>query len=130
MIGNGEKLYRYADPKILPEGQEELPVSIFNDQEMSCDWEKLQSQPENSPHVHSGRTLLISIEVCDEIRYPQNPKRTGEFVAAWEQEILHDPLSHEEGNIFTPNDSHSLIRGKKKAAVTTAIRNNSSFKKL
>ncbi|MDN3615861.1 hypothetical protein [Vibrio gallaecicus] len=49
MILDGETLFRYADPKILPEGQEELPLSIFNDKEMSCDWDKYQKSPESSP---------------------------------------------------------------------------------
>ncbi|HGY9592116.1 MULTISPECIES: hypothetical protein [Vibrionaceae] len=129
-IADGETLFRYADPKILPEGQEELPLSIFNDKEMSCDWDKYQASPEKSPHVTSGRSLLISIKVCDDIRYPKNPRRVGEAVPAWEQEVIHDPLTAQEGNIFTPNESHSLIKGKKKGAVTTAIRNNSTYRKL
>lgn len=129
-IADDETLFRYADPKILPEGQEELPLSIFNDKDMSCDWERYQTSPETSPHVASGRSLLISICVCDDIKYPKNPKRVGEVVPAWGQEVLHDPLAEQEGNIFTPNESHALIKGKKKAAVTTAIRNNSTFKKL
>ncbi|HHK8423454.1 TPA: hypothetical protein ACQYBJ_004502 [Vibrio parahaemolyticus] len=129
-ITDGETLFRYADPKILPEGQNELPLSIFNDVEMSCDWEKYQKSPESSPHVSSGRSLLISIKVCEDIRIPKNPKRVGEAVAAWAQEIVYDPLSEVEGNKFTPNESHSLIKGKKKAAVTTAIRNNATYKTL
>ncbi|MDN3614675.1 hypothetical protein AB6C94_12410 [Vibrio splendidus] len=130
MILDGETLFRYADPKILPEGQEELPLSIFNDKEMSCDWDKYQKSPESSPHVTSGRSLLISINVCEDIRFPKNPRRVGEVVPAWEQVVVYDPLSEQEGNIFTPNESHSLIKGKKKAAVTTALRNNSTFKNL
>ncbi|MDN3615862.1 hypothetical protein [Vibrio gallaecicus] len=74
--------------------------------------------------------MLISINVCEDIRFPKNPRRVGEVVPAWEQVVVYDPLSEQEGNIFTPNESHSLIKGKKKAAVTTALRNNSTFKNL
>lgn len=129
-IADGETLFRYADPKIIPKGQVELPLSIFNDIEMSCDWDKYQASPEMSPHVASGRRLLISIKICEDIRCPKNPKRVGEVVQDWEQQVLHDPLEEQEGNIFTPNESHSLIKGKKKGAVTTAIRNNSTYRQL
>lgn len=126
-IQDGEILYRYADPAAFPEGQTDLPTSIFNDSELSCDWEKLQAAPASSPHVANGRRMVVSITVCDAIRNPTNPKRVGSCVPDWKQEILHDPKEEKEDDAFTPNESHSLIRGKKKGAVTTAIRDNSTF---
>ena len=126
-IQDGETLYRYADPAAFPTGQTEIPTSIFNDPDLSCDWKSLQCNPESSPHVENGRKMIVSISVCDAIRNPTNPKREGERVSAWSQEILHNPLDLKDGDPFTPNESHSLIRGKKKGAVTTAIRENSTF---
>ena len=126
-IQDGEVLYRYADPRVFPVGQTELPVSIFNDPNLSCDWQRLQLTPASSPHVAEGRNMIISIAVCDGIRNPTNPKRTAQLVPDWKQEILHDPLPKRPGDAFTPNPSHALIRGKKKGAVTTAIRDNSSY---
>lgn len=127
-IVDGEVLYRYADPRAFPEGQTELPTSIFNDPNLSCDWQKIQLNPERSPHVANGRNMVVSIAVCDSIRNPVNPKRSTQLVPDWKQDILHDPLPEELGNAFTPNPSHALIRGKKKGAVTTAIRDNSTYK--
>lgn len=127
-INDGETLYRYANPNILPEGQTELPLSIFNDPEMSCDWMKYQQNPNSSPQVLHGRNMVISITLCDEIRNPRNPRREGEIVSAWLQQFLHDPVDYIANDPFTPNQSHSLIKGKKKCAVTTAIRKNSTFK--
>ena len=127
-INDGETLYRYASPNILPEDQDELPLSIFNDPEMSCDWMKYQENPEASAQVAHGRNMVISITVCDEIRNPRNPKREGEVVSAWAQQFLHDPVVAVANDPFTPNESHSLIKGRKKGAVTTAIRRNSTFR--
>jgi len=127
-INDGETLYRYACPDIFPDDQEELPLSIFNDPEMSCDWMKYQTEPEFSPQVLHGRNMIISITVCDEIRNPRNPKRQGEIVEAWLQQFLHDPVKAVKNDPFTPNESHSLIKGKKKGAVITAIRNNASYR--
>lgn len=126
-IVDGEVLYRYADPKVFPEGQTELPTSIFNDPDLSCDWQKIQCSPELSPHVTNGRNMIVSIAVCDSIRNPTNPKRSTQLVPDWAQDILHDPLPERQGDAFTPNPSHALIRGKKKGAVTTAIRDNSTY---
>ena len=128
IIADGETLYRYADPTVFPPGQVDLPVSIFTDAEMSCDWQKLQLAPEHSPHVRSGRRMIVSINVCDSIRNPLNPKRTGEVVPEWKQEIIHDPVEAVDGDPFTPNESHALIKGKKKGAVTSAIRSNSTYR--
>lgn len=126
-IKDGEILYRYANPNILPEGQNELPLSIFNDPEMSCDWLKYQNAPELSPQVTYGRNMVISITICDDIRNPRNPKRAGEVVSAWAQQFVYDPVGDVPNDPFTPNESHSLIKGKKKSAVTTAIRNHSTY---
>lgn len=130
VIGDGEILYRYADPAILPEGQTELPASIFNDKEMSCDWSQLQLEPEESYHVQIGRKLLVSIAICDGIRNPENPKRSGQKVEEWRQEIVHDPLAAKADDPFTPNPSHALIKGKKKSAVTSVIKANSTHRIL
>jgi hypothetical protein len=127
-IKDGEILYRYARSNVFPEDQDELPSSIFNDSEMSCDWRKYQLSPENSPQVINGRNMIIAITVCDAIRNPTNPVREGEIVAAWTQQFLHDPVAEIEGDPFAPNESHSLIKGKKKTAVTKAIIQNSTFK--
>lgn len=127
-ISDGEVLYRYADPKVFPSGQTELPTSIFNDAEMSCDWQRVQANPELSPHVTNGRNMIVSISICDGIRNPTNPKRSAQLVPDWKQDILHDPLLAKPGDAFTPNPSHALIRGKKKGAVTTVIRDNSTYR--
>ncbi|SIS44559.1 hypothetical protein [Neptunomonas antarctica] len=127
LINDGDTLYRYARPDILPEGQDELPLSIFNDPEMSCDWMKYQKSPKCSPQVLHGKNMVISITICEEIRNPRNPKRVGEVVSDWMQQVLYDPVDIVVNDPFTPNKSHSLIKGKKKCAVTTAIRKNSTF---
>ncbi|MGL1892165.1 MAG: hypothetical protein OCD02_11105 [Spirochaetaceae bacterium] len=125
-IPDKEVLYRYVNPAVFPKDQELLPISIFNDKELSCDWKKIQTQPELSIHVTQGKNLIVSINICDDIRNPKNPKRVGEVVDPWKQTIIHDPLEDIEADPFTPNLSHALIKGKKKAAVTTAIRDNST----
>ncbi len=126
-IKNGDILYRYADPKVFPEGQSLLPISVFCDNEMSCDWATKQASPEKSPHITNGRNMIISISICDAVRNPTNPKGRGEVVEAWKQDIVYDPLVAIAGDPFTPNDSHSLIKGRKKGAVTAAIRDNSTY---
>jgi hypothetical protein len=126
-IQDGEILYRYADSRVFPLGQAELPISIFNDPNLSCDWQRIQLAPASSPHVANGRNMIVSIAICDAIRNPTNPKRTSQLVPDWKQEILHDPLPLKVGDTYTPNPSHALIRGKKKGAVTTVIRDNSTY---
>ncbi len=126
-IKNGDVLYRYADPSVFPEGQELLPISVFCDTELSCDWADKQAAPEQSPHINSGRNMIISISVCEAIRNPTNPRGRGEVVDSWKQEIAYDPLNAVAGDPFTPNDSHSLIKGRKKGGVTTALRENSVY---
>jgi hypothetical protein len=127
VIQDGEILYRYANPSVFPAGQKELPTCIFNDPEMSCDWQKLQGMPAASPHVSNGRNMIVSIAICDGIRNPVNPKRTTQVIADWRQDIVHDPLPLKPNDAFTPNPSHALIKGKKKGAVTTAIRDHSTY---
>lgn len=127
-IADGEILYRYASPEAFPPGQDEIPTSIFNDSELSCDWEKLQSAPESSLHVRHGRTVIVAITVCDAIRNPVNPKRTATVVPEWKQDILHDPLLADPTDQFTPNAAHALVKGRKKAPVTDALRINSTIR--
>lgn len=123
-IPDGEILYRYARPDAFPPEQKEIPGFVFNDPEMSCDWERYQKAPEHSFHIAEGKTRILEITVCDEIRNPRNPSRDGEKVAAWQQKILHDPVDHPKHGFL---ESHSLIKGKKKKAVTDAIAENSRF---
>ena len=118
-IDNAERLYRYVKPSVFPDGQSEIPTVIFNDKELSCDWEKYQKNPETSFHIKQGREVIIEITVCEEIKNPTNPKRVGEIVLEWKQEVLYAPSKS--------NKSHSLIKGKKKSAVTTIIRDNSKI---
>ena len=129
-ILDGETLYRYARPDIFPEGQTEIPLSIFNDPELSCDWMKFQKTPELSPQVIHGKSIVIAISVCDAIRNPKNPKQEGQIISEWVQQFLHDPVPPIKDDPFTPNESHSLIKGRKKAAVTTAIRENSTLTRI
>lgn len=121
-INDGEILYRYAKPTAFPEDQVDIPACVFNDSDLSCDWAALQTTPEASVHVTHGKTVIIEISVCDAIRNPRNPRNAGAAEAAWKQEILHDPLDAIPDDVFTPNQAHSVIRGKKKAGVTDAIR--------
>lgn len=68
---------------------------------------------------------MVAIKVCDEIRNPRNPKRLGQIVEDWKQEIIYAPVSKEEDPKHGANLAHSLIKGKKKNAVTDIIRKNS-----
>ena len=124
-ISDGEILYRYAKPGAFPQDQAEIPTAIFNDPEMSCDWAYYQTVPEQSFNIQHGRSVIIEITVCDEIRNPTNPKRAGEIVADWKQEIFHDPVELKADDPFTPNKSHSLIKGKKRGPVLASIREHS-----
>lgn len=124
-IANGELLFRYAKPEAFPEGQIEIPTTIFNDNEMSCDWHHYQKAPESSFNIQHGRSVVVEITVCDEIKNPTNPKRAGQLVAEWRQTVRHDPVPHILNDPFTPNESHALIEGKKRGAVTSIIRDNS-----
>ena len=124
-IPDGEILYRYCNPQAFPPGQLEIPTSIFNDQNLSCDWQQYRSDPTSSFHISEGKTRIIVIAVCDAIRNPRNPKRSGEIVPDWHQDIVHDPLTAEDDPIHGANPAHSLIIGKKKKAVQDALVYNS-----
>ena len=124
-IPDGEILYRYAKPEAFPPGQLEVPVSIFNDPELSCDWAKFRINPYSSFQIAIGNSIVVEITVSDEIRNPRNPKRIGQFVPDWKQEIIHDPISQERDPVHGANEAHSLIKGPKKAAVVEAIRKHS-----
>jgi len=123
-ISDGEVLYRYAKPSAFPEGQKEIPTGIFNDPELSCDWEKYQKSPEESYHIGEGRSLVFAITVHDSIRNPRNPKGKGEIVKDWCQEIVYNPVTDEDDPNHGANPSHSLIRGKKRQAVLVALQAN------
>lgn len=124
-IPDGETLLRYCDPRAFPPGQQEIPTSIFNDPELSCDWQRYRPDPLSSFHIAEGKTKVIAITVCDAIRNPRNPKRVGEVVPAWRQQIIHSPVAAAEDPMHGANPAHSLIIGKKKKAVQDAIVSNS-----
>lgn len=123
-IPDGEILYRYCNPKIFPEDQEDIPKSIFSDREMSCDWERYQKDPFASYHIEEGKICVIKITVCKAIRNPKNPKRIGQIVPEWRQDIIHYPVTAEDDPVHGVNQAHSLIRGVKKLPVREAIRDN------
>jgi hypothetical protein len=109
---------------MLPEGQAEIPASIFNDRELSCDWERYRKDPFTSYHIKEGKICVIQITVCDAIRNPKNPKRVGQAVPDWRQDIIHSPITAEDDTVHGANEAHSLIRGLKKLPVLEAIRDN------
>ena len=123
-IPDGEILYKYCKPEIFPQGQTEIPTSIFNDLKLSCDWKRYQQNPYSSFHIPEGKTCVIQIIVCDAIRNPKNPKRYGQAVPAWRQDIVHDPVTAEVDPVHGANEAHSLIRGSKKLPVLEAIKDN------
>lgn len=124
VIPNGEVLYRWCRSDAFPKGQMEIPGSLFSDIELSCDWARFRLDPSTSFHVEEGRSRVIAITVCDEIKRPRNPKRVGEIVSAWKQQVIYDPI---EDPVHGPNDAHSLIKGRKKMAVRNAIVANSKW---
>lgn len=132
-IPNGEFLYKYVKPEIFPEGQDQMPHGIFEDQNesLSCDWASIQKAPEKSFHIAEGKNVIVRITVCDEIRYPCNPERPRHKQPAWEQKIEHDPiqLGEDPSHPQLANLSHSVIIGKKKAHITKAIARNAIFYK-
>ena len=91
---------------------------------MSCDWERYRKDPLSSFHIREGKICVIQITVCDAIRNPANPKRVGQVVPAWHQDIVHDPVTAEDDPVHGANEAHSLIRGPKKIAVKEAIKDN------
>lgn len=124
-IPNGEFLFRYCHPRAFPIDQVEIPVGIFQDEELSCDWEKIRTDPLTSYHIGEGLSIVIKIAVCDEIKNIKNPKRTGQIVADWHQDIIYAPVSEQEDPKHGANDAHCLIKGRKKAAVCKALSENS-----
>ena len=129
-IPNGEILFRYAKPSSFPIGQEEIPNAIFEDRSLSCDWAKHQTSPENSYHIQEGKSLIIEIIVSELIKDPTNPKRVGQIVPAWKQEIIHSPITAEEDPAHGENDSHALINGVKNKPVTDAIKTQSKYRNI
>ena len=127
IIPDGEILYRFINPSALPDDQQEIPPGIFQDKELSCDWKKYRENPLTSFHIDEGKSIILEIHVNDEIRNPRNPKREGDIVPAWKQEIIHDPQSSLDDPTHGENIAHSLIKGKKKAAVTSALIKNSNI---
>ncbi|MDR0574295.1 MAG: hypothetical protein LBG96_09755 [Tannerella sp.] len=109
---------------MFPEGQTEIPTSIFDDREMSCDWERYQKNPFTSYHIAEGKICVIKIIVCNAIRNPRNPKRVGQVIPDWHQDIIHFPVSDTDDTVHGANQAHSLIRGLKKLPVREAIRDN------
>jgi hypothetical protein len=131
IIPDGEFLYRYVKPESFPDDQAEVPHGIFIDPNLSCDWAKFQKNPERSYHVREGKTWIVRITVCDEMRNPRNPARIRQEQPAWRQNIVHDPIAKGE-DPFHPdiaNLSHSLVKGPKKNHITDAIARNSIFYK-
>jgi len=125
IIPDGEILFKYVKPEAFPPGQTEVNAAIFQDGELSCDWKRYRFNPFTSKHISKGRSLVIAITVCDEIRNPRNPRNFGLLEPGWHQEIIHDPTTAENDPDFGPNEAHSLIKGKKKAAIIEAIKRNS-----
>jgi len=123
-IPDNEILYRYCNPGIFPKGQTKIPASIFNDPELSCDWERYQKDPFTSIQIAEGKTCVIKITVCDAIRNPTNPRNSGQVEPKWRQEIIHSPVAAEDDPVHGANQAHSMIRGRKKAAVQEAIRDH------
>lgn len=73
-IPNGEILFRYAIPWAFPEGQLEIPAAVFMDPNLSCDWQMYQTAPQESFHISEGRTIIVSITICEAIKHPHNPR--------------------------------------------------------
>ena len=124
-IPNGEFLFRYCSPMVFPEGQEDIPISIFNDLELSCDWEYYMKNPSSSFHISEGLSVVIKISVCQEIKDIENPKRSGQIVKDWHQDIIYSPIAENADEKHGANEAHSLIKGRKKAPVTQALSNHS-----
>lgn len=127
-IPDGEFLFRYINPDAIPRGQREVPEGIFNDRDLSCDWERIQKSPETSFHVGHGKTRIVIIEICDEVRNPRNPKQAQHAQPAWRQQIIYDPIENDPD--FGPNPAHSLIRGLKRLPIRVALATHSKWRDL
>ena len=132
IIPNGDYLYKYVNPKSFPEDQTEIPFGIFEDRELSCDWAYYQKYPEKSFHVAEGKTAIVQILVCDEIKMPCNPKQPRQQQPDWAQTVMHDPIEIGEDQTHPTigNESHSLIKGLKKIHITKAIAANSKIYRI
>ncbi|HKI45881.1 MAG TPA: hypothetical protein VKA08_11175 [Balneolales bacterium] len=126
-IPNGETLFKYVYPAAFPDDQEDIPISIFHIKDLSCDWMKYRPDPFTSFHIDEGKTIVIAINVCEEIKHPRNPKNNGKIEEAWQQKVIHQPVSEEEDPKHGANYAHSLILGKKKMPVQEAIKDNSTI---
>lgn len=132
IIPDGEILYKYVKPSSLPADQNDIPVFLFEQYDLSCDWSKYQFEPEKSFHIEEGKNLILKINVCLEIKKPLNPRKANQPQPAWEQEVLHDPIEkgEDKNHPDIENFSHSVIRGLKRLHVTSAIQKNSSIYKI
>ncbi|UTC57497.1 hypothetical protein ABK01_03960 [Treponema sp. OMZ 305] len=126
-IPNGEVLFRYCNPAAFPDGQLEIPISIFMDRSLSCDWKLFRQDPSTSFHIAEGKTRIIQINVCEAIRNPVNPKRSTQIIREWHQSIKYSPITSSDHDIHGENIAHSLIIGLKKAPVCEAFVANSSW---
>ena len=126
-IPDHEVLYRFCRPEAFPPGQMEIPCGLFADRSLSCDWKKMRGDPSTSRHVAEGKTRVIWITVCDEIRNPRNPKRDGQLVPEWRQAITYAPTTDADDPGHAANDAHSLVTGLKKQPVRQALAANSTW---
>ena len=101
-IPNGEVLFRYCNPAAFPDGQLEIPISIFMDRSLSCDWKLFRQDPSTSFHIAEGKTRIIQINVCEAIRNPVNPKRSTQIIREWHQSIIYSPINMYLGLIKLP----------------------------
>jgi len=117
-IPDGEILFRYVKPPALPNGQTMIPLGLFKDPDLSCDWSKYQKSPQRSQHVvNYGRTVIIKITVCPDIRNPKDNQ--GKIITALVQKIRYMPSQK--------NTAHSTINGEKELVVRRAIADNAEF---
>ncbi len=120
-IPNEEILFRYIKPKSWPEGQTKVNPGFLTDPSLSCDWAKYQHAPEDSIHIKEEKTVIIKINVCEQIRFLNEPTKT--------QKIYHCPISKEQDEKNLENPSHSLIEGVKKYPVADRILEHTSVYK-
>ncbi len=127
-IPDGEILFRFVAPQAFPPGQTGIPDTIFEIQEMSCDWERFRKDPQTSHHFREGRNVIIELTVCEEIRNPRNPARPSQLQPDWAQKIYYDPIPPEEKH--GPNDAHSVVAGRKRIQVRNALVRNSRVRQV
>lgn len=122
IIPNNSILFRYINPSVLPIDQKEIPPAIFMNGELSCDWEEYCKEPQKSIHISQGKTCILVIEVCEDIR---NPAINGQKEQSRHQDIFHNPVK--DHPVFTDNIAHSLIAGKKRNPVAQNISESTEF---